>query len=353
MAKVQEIGCFVCALKNIFKLQIYLGCLPLNLKCIHTKGSKHYSVNYDSKSISILIIQFVILLWFMQETIFKIIELAFAEDFSFLATCLECVQCLLHTMALVSLFFVCTQTSEIKNEIQGFYTICNTYGHKYPLFTKITERKLTQDSNRFNLFLISFWILNYLEVLYNLITDFHLSFDECFTNFKLAWSSTIVFVKFYMFISNAKCYFNVFDEHHNYLRKYILDPKWKRSKHNSVSACVDRKGKKVFVRPAIGLINFELMDTMIEVRKVYSAFFCNFLIMNEYHNPSLITSTGVTMSYAVVNAFVLSSIIIEGYEAESIWTRSLSFLVLMSFIAYMIIAVTDLYYVVSIIFLIL
>lgn len=331
----------------------YLGFFPIKLECHHQKPShptETFSIRNDKTGYIICLAHIGFTTLFLIQSILKVIKVA--PNSPDVVIIIESVCSVMHLMALMCVMFVLTETFSIKLEIQGFAKIYEAYSSLRPIFTKLTEEKLNHDTFIFILFILGCLVSNYIEVLYNFINGLNVTVDDCYDNFALTWSTTIVCSKFYMFISTVNLYGYLLDEHHAYVRNYILEPKRRQKRttvDKSIATLSDYVGDEV-VAPG-GLIFVESVKSiydirlkMIQIRKSYSAIYFNFVFMNDYYNPTIFIALSGTVLYGIANVFAFCGILMDGFTVDFFMTKIISFLILTSFVIYIIFGVSDVYF---------
>lgn len=350
-SKFSETGCYVCATKSHFRIMNYLGFFPIKLECHHQKPSHRtetFSIRNDKTGFIICLAHIGFTTLFLIQSMLKLIKVA--RNSPDVVIIIESLCSVMHLMALMCVMFVLNETSSRKLEIQGFAKIYEAYSSLRPMFTKLTEEQLNYDTFIFILFILGCLVSNYIEIFYNLVNGLKVTVDDCYDNFALTWSTTIVCSKFYMFISTVNLYGYFLDEHHAYVRNYILEPKRRQKMvDKSIATLSDYVGDQEVATRGPILVDsvksvYDIRLKMIQIRKSYSAIYFNFVFMNDYYNPTIFIALSGTVLYGIASVFAFCGILMDGFMVDFFMTKIISFFILTAFVIYIIFCVSDVYF---------
>lgn len=353
-----ETGCYVCATKSHFHLMYYLGYFPLKLQCAPEKPQKEkkaFSVHYDKTGFMISFAHHIILIQFLIASIYEILNLP--DGSHDLVIILKYLDSMFIIGALVCLHWTVHHTPNQKLEIEGLAKIGEAHFLLRPMYTKVTKERINYDTYLFALvLLIIIPGCNFIEIFYNWIYDLNVTMGEVYFCLSKVYISWHVWSKFYMAFAVVQWYGYFLDEHHDYLKYKILEPKRTPKSYNmeeetddtitTLSDYVDTEnrthnGRFVFVKSAESYYDIRLK--MIPMRKLYSAIFSNLVFMNDSYNPQLLLGFFYVMGYGTAMVFTFSGILVEGYTVDLLITRVISFTLLVGLCSYLILSLNFLY----------
>lgn len=352
-----ETGCFVCVTKSHFRVMYSLGLFPFKLECPKNglKANSSFSIRYDKTGLMISLAHHLILTLFLIRTINKVINIP--EDSPDLAILWTYLYSIFHLMALLCLDLNLIQTKFHKQEIQGLSKICETHSFLRPIFTKTIAKKLNNDTFWFLMYIIIISGSNFVEIFYNLIYE-SVTMDDVYFSMGSALSCVYICTKFYMFIASMYTYGYLLDEHHDYLKYNILEPKRTPKNYDfddetetiaTLSDYVDYSEKRltvgqfVFVKTAVKC-RYDIQLKMIQMRKLYTAIFFNIVYMNDYYGMALMLAYSAALLYAVVVLFAWLGIISDGYEVDFFISISSSHYIVLVFLIDMMLRFSFLHY---------